>query len=68
MGHPSPLPEYTQGVLRYCCNVDQPACVTLNELSLESEIQDRDEVINRIALTYSPQAGERHQLLYNIKH
>lgn len=61
MGHPNPLHEYTRGVLRYCCNVDQPACVTLNKFSLESsEIKDRDEVINCIALTHSPQAGERY--------
>lgn len=63
MRHRSPLHEYTRGVLRYCCNVDQPACVTLNEFSLESEIQDRDQAINVIVLTHSPQAGEGPQLL-----
>lgn len=60
MEHPNPLHEYTRGVLRYCCNVDQPACVTLNEFFLESEIQDRGEVINCIALTHNSQAGERY--------
>lgn len=36
----------THEVYLLLCNVDQPACVTLDEFSLESDIQDRGEVIN----------------------
>lgn len=67
MGHPSPLHEYTRGVLRYCCNVDQPACVTLNEFSFESKIQDQVSGLSN-QFYYPPKQGKeltamKHEIL-----
>jgi hypothetical protein len=45
-------------ILPLCYNVDQPVCVTLNGFSLESEIRNRDQAVNFIALPHSPEAGE----------
>lgn len=36
---------------RYCCSVNQPTCVTFSKISLESDIQDRDQAIDPMSST-----------------